>query len=92
LPYGRYRRLQLVGPDRGGGQRSRDEPRALGDGVGVPPAAVLFRERDQGTVKPGPGRAAGIGEQHQLQAATCLVRENDAAAGSTDRSLVSSSR
>ena len=35
--------------------------------VGVPAAPVLLGHRDQRAVRPGPGRPAGVGEQHQGQ-------------------------
>ena len=33
----------------------------------IPEVPILFRERDQLAVRPGAGRAAGIGQQHQRQ-------------------------
>ena len=53
------------GPDRALPQGGADQRHALGDGLPVPPAAVLPVERDQLAVRAGAGRPAGVGEQHQ---------------------------
>ena len=42
-------------------------PMPFGDGLGVPLASVLLRERDQGTVRSGTRRAASVGQQHECE-------------------------
>ena len=42
-----------------------DQGDPFGDGLGVPAAAVLLRQWDQGAVGAGPRRTAGVGEQHE---------------------------
>ena len=64
---GRDRGLQLIRADRTLGERVADERDALRDGIPVPQRSILFRERDQLAVRPGPRRAPGIGQQHQRQ-------------------------
>ena len=65
--HGRDRGLQLVRTDRRARQRLRDQRDAFRDGRGVPGAAVLFGERDQGAVRTGSRRTPGVGQQHQRE-------------------------
>jgi hypothetical protein len=60
-------RLQLVGAGRPAGQGAADQVHALGDLCGVPPAPVLFGHGDQLTVRAGPRRPAGVGQQHERE-------------------------
>ena len=66
-------RLELVRAKTGVSQRIGDERDALIDELAVPPAAILVGERDQGSVRAGTCRQAGLGEQHQGEQAGYLA-------------------
>jgi hypothetical protein len=61
------RRLYLIRPHRRDGQRLGEQRRPLGDRRVVPPAPILFGQRDQIARGIRPGRASGVGQQHERE-------------------------
>ena len=63
----RDRGLELVGPDGRAGQGAGNQFGAFPDHPPVPPAAVLFGERDKLPAGSRPRWPAGLGEQHERE-------------------------
>lgn len=59
------RGLHAVRARRATGQRHGHESGALGDESAVPACTVLVREQNHRALRPGPGVAARVGQQHQ---------------------------
>ena len=81
------------GPSRSRASAGLQRGDTLGDEHLVPPASILFRQRHQGTVRGGPGLAAGVVQQHQREQAgdlrivdrrVQLPRETDRLRGQID--------
>jgi hypothetical protein len=62
-------RLELIGTGLVAAKAAAQDRLALLDQGLVPAGAVLVAEQHQGTVGPGPRRAAGLGQQQQRQQA-----------------------
>ncbi len=66
-------RLELVGPDRRSPQGPLDQRGPLSDLGTIPERPILRRERHELAARPGPGRAACVGEEHQGEQARGLA-------------------
>jgi hypothetical protein len=70
--HGVDRGLDLVRAGPAAPQAAPDQVLPLGDERPVPARPVLAGEQDQGAVRAGPRRPAGLGEQHQREQAQRL--------------------